>query len=118
VVGSTADPARGISPRGEAADPEGLGDGAVADVGVGVFGSVACKVESLDVLRGADEPAVSETAYANAEVYAVAGHCYDDAAAGDVRACKCDGFGCCHGGIEVEVVVLGDEAQYGGCFGA
>ena len=69
--------------HGEGAEPDRLGDRAVADVGVGVGAGEAREVEPLRHRRRGGEPAVAEAADADAEVGAVARHGGDDRALRD-----------------------------------
>ncbi len=69
--------------HGEGANAGGLGDGAVADIGVGVFAAEAREVKAVGDLRFGLEPVVAQPADTDAEVGAVAGHGGDDGAALD-----------------------------------
>ena len=90
-------------------DAEAFGNGAVADVRVGICLAVAGKEQPLRGIHRRGKPAVAEAADADAEHLAVAGH------GGDHRACFnfCGGI---HGGFtvghcQVEEELIGDAEE-------
>ena len=91
--------------HGKAAEADGLDDGRVAHVGVGVGCAVAREIEPDRHLDGRGEPGVAGAGHADAEVGAVAAHGGDDG--GTVDAAR--GIGRClahrHGDVEEELVV-------------
>jgi hypothetical protein len=101
----------------EAADTGRLGDGGVADVGVGVVGSVIAEEQPLGDERRAREPAVAGPRGLDAEVGAVAGHDGHDGAAGDSGGGRRGELARGHDQVEEEVVVPGDEPHHGGQIG-
>lgn len=98
--------------HGEAAYAEGLADGAVADVGVGVFFGISGEIEPLGREHGGLEPLVAQRAHLDAEVGAVAAHGSDHRAVLDVLHRVHGGLAGGHGEIEEELVVAGDEAHH------
>src|SRR5437588_11252302 len=80
----------------------GLCNGTIADIGIGIFWSIAGKVQALDILRWPDKPALSQTADANAEIDAIARHGYHDVAARYIGSRQCNGLDRCHRGVEVK----------------
>ena len=69
--------------HGEGANAGRLGDGAVADVGVGVGAAEAGEVEAVGHLGRGGEPAVAQPADADAEVGPITRHRADQGAAFD-----------------------------------
>ena len=100
--------------HGESAEPDGLDDGAVADVGIGVLGAEARKVESLRRVDGRGEPAIAEPGHANAEVRTVARHGRDDRGARDIQAWIRRGLARGHGQVQKELVVARHELGHAG----
>src|SRR5437588_4512320 len=67
--------------HGKGSYAAGLCNSAITDVGIGVFWSIAGKVQALDVLRRPNKPALTQATDANTEIDAIARHRYHDAAA-------------------------------------
>src|SRR5437588_10681290 len=88
-----------------------LCNGTYANLGIGVFWSIAGKVQALDVLRWSDKPALSQATDENAQIDAITRHRYHAPAARYICSRQCYGFGCCHRGVEVKMVVASDKVQ-------
>src|SRR6266487_1605861 len=47
---------------------------AIADIGIRIFLSITCKIETLNILGRPHKPAISQPTHANAKIYAIACH--------------------------------------------
>ena len=97
--------------HGEAAEPDGLHDGRVAHVRVGVGGGETGEIEPHRHFHRRGEPGIARAADADAEVRAVTAHGGDDGRLGDVARRIGHGLAERHGDVEEELVVAGDEGQ-------
>ena len=111
--------ASGEAGDGQRAEPVGLDDGGVAEVGVHVGGRVAVEQLRRVGQRGrADEPLVAEARDADADLDAVAGDRGEDRRARHVGRAVQRELGEDHRQVEEELAVAGDERAHLGVLDA
>src|SRR5579859_3567942 len=96
----------------KAADASRLRNGAVANIGVGILLREAAEVESLNLLCRSHEPALSQSAYPDAEIGAIACHRRHHAAERDAVRSQQGSLAHRHRQVEVYKIVALHVAQH------